>query len=198
MRITREEAERNRARIVEAAAKLFRENGFERVGVAELMREAGMTHGGFYNHFQSKEELEAAASTLAFERAIAGLAETQAGASAAERRAAFARYVDHYLSAKARDASAARCPMVALTVDATRQGPAVRQAFAEGVASYVDALAAGAKGAGGGKERARARAIEALALMVGGLLLARGVTDADRPLSDEILATARKAAARAR
>src|SRR3954467_11321554 len=70
MKVTREEAARNRERIVEAAARRFRERGFEGIGVADLMKEAGLTHGGFYGHFESKEQLmaEALASAMARSR----------------------------------------------------------------------------------------------------------------------------------
>ena len=73
LRITKDQAAENRARVVDAAAKLFREKGFEAVGVAELMRAAGMTHGGFYNHFPSKEAVEAAACEQVFAKSVAKL-----------------------------------------------------------------------------------------------------------------------------
>src|SRR3954467_8361612 len=71
MKVSREQAAQNRERILEAAAKLCRERGFEGIGVADLMREAGLTHGGFYGHFGSKEELMAEACTHALERSRA-------------------------------------------------------------------------------------------------------------------------------
>jgi TetR/AcrR family transcriptional regulator, transcriptional repressor for nem operon len=200
LRITKEEAEQNRARILESAAGLFREKGFDGVGVAELMQAAGLTHGGFYNHFASKEELEAAICDLTFEQALAVLEKTVGDGCDAERKAGFADYVSHYLSAKARDAPAARCPMVALTNDAVRHGTAVRAHFAQGVRRYIDALTAALAPLGRSKARAtdqvRAEAVAVLAMLVGGLLLARGVKDADRPLSDEILAALRNAVSR--
>lgn len=197
MRITREEADSNRARIIEAAARLFREKGFDGVAVADLMHAAGLTHGGFYNHFASKQELEAAACDLAFERAIAALEQVAAGNSDEGRKAAFAAYVGHYLSGKARDASAARCPMVALANDAVRQGSLVRRRFADGVQRYLAALAAAMAPAGriAARERRRVRrqSITVLAMLIGGLLLARGVKEADLALSDEILDTLKDA-----
>lgn len=195
MRITREEAEQNRTRIVDAAARLFREKGFDGVGVAELMHAAGLTHGGFYNHFASKEELEGAICDLTFEQALGTLERMTAGASDAERKAGFAQYVTNYLSEKARDASAARCPMVALTNDAVRQGAPVRRRFAAGIARYIEALQRVLAPSGRTRGSDRAEAITALAMLVGGLILARGVKDADRVLSDEILTTLREAIA---
>ena len=71
MKVSREQAAQNRDRIVEAAAQLFRERGFEGIGVADLMKEAGLTHGGFYGHFSSKEDLIAEASARALTRSLA-------------------------------------------------------------------------------------------------------------------------------
>ncbi|MBI1777911.1 MAG: TetR/AcrR family transcriptional regulator [Proteobacteria bacterium] len=194
MRITREEAAGNRVRIVEAAAQLFNEKGFDGVGVADLMNEAGLTHGGFYNHFASKEELEAAACDLVFDKAVAALLRNVADKPDPERRAAFADYVRRYLSEKNRDAAVV-CPMVALSNDAVRQGPAIRQRFAEGVRRYLDALGRAIRPPGRmaarEKQQVRAQSIAALAMLVGGLLLARGVKEADLTLSDEILETLR-------
>src|SRR3954462_7824260 len=73
MKVSREQAALNRERILETAAQLFRERGFEGIGVADLMKEAGLTHGGFYGHFSSKEDLIAEASALALTRSLAVL-----------------------------------------------------------------------------------------------------------------------------
>ena len=71
MRITKQQADENKTRVVETAARLFREKGFDGISVAELMHAAGMTHGGFYNHFGSKQDLEAAACAHVFEKSVA-------------------------------------------------------------------------------------------------------------------------------
>src|SRR5438046_7832753 len=81
MKVSREQAAQNRERIVEAAAQLFRERGFDGVGVADLMREAGLTHGGFYGHFSSKADLIAEASACALTRSLALWSELAARAS---------------------------------------------------------------------------------------------------------------------
>src|SRR5437588_10877800 len=81
MKVSREQAARNRERIVETAAQRFRERGFEGIGVADLMKEAGLTHGGFYGHFSSKEELIAEASTRALTGSLALLGEVAERAS---------------------------------------------------------------------------------------------------------------------
>src|SRR5437588_12078323 len=80
MKVSREQASRNRERIVEAAARRFRERGFDGIGVADLMKEAGLTHGGFYGHFSSKEDLIAEASARALTRSLALLKEAAEGA----------------------------------------------------------------------------------------------------------------------
>src|SRR3984957_4620794 len=105
LRITKEQAAENRARVVDAAAKLFREKGFEAVGVAELMHAAGMTHGGFYNHFASKEAVEAAACEQVFTKSVAKLERIAEIPEAADRRGAFEDYRTHYVSRTARDAT---------------------------------------------------------------------------------------------
>src|SRR6201996_3837308 len=133
MRITKQQAEDNRARVVETAARLFREKGFEGVGVADLMHAAGLTHGGFYNHFESKDALTAETCAWIFEKTVS-MMEGMAGIEDdAERDAAIADYKRRYLSAKARDTAAARCPMVALGTDVSRQPGPVRDVYAAGL-----------------------------------------------------------------
>ena len=179
MRITRQQAEANKARMVEAAAALFREKGFDGVSVADLMRAAGLTHGGFYNHFDSKEALEAAACEAVFARSVAKM---EAVADAEDRERAFEDYRRRYVSREARDAPAASCPMVAFAGDVSRQSAPVRDAYAEGLRAYLDAFARAS-----GEEERRA-AIRRFCELVGALTLARSVAAADPELSDEILA----------
>ena len=129
MRITKEQVAENRERVVAEASRLFREKGFAAVSVAEAMRAAGMTHGGFYNHFDSKEALEAAACDAIFDRSLAPIAAIAEIADESERRKAFEAYRRRYLSKKARDASASNCPMVAFAGDMNRQSETVREAY---------------------------------------------------------------------
>jgi len=184
MRITKQRAAENRGRVVDEAARLFREKGFDGVGVAELMAAAGMTHGGFYNHFGSKDEVEAAACARLFENSVAKVAAIAAESEAAARQAAFAAYRQRYVSAATRDATAASCPMVAFAGDVSRQSQGVRDAYAEGLNAYLDAFAR-ASGA------ERAEALRNFSALVGALTLARSVAASDPALSDEILAAAR-------
>lgn len=189
MRITREQSDGNKARIVEAAAALFREKGFDGISVAGLMRAAGLTHGGFYNHFESKDALEAAACAKVFGTSVASVGAVAAIADPAERARAFAAYRRRYVSKKARDAAAARCPMVAFAGDVSRQPPPVREQYAAGLRQYLDAFTRAAASGKTGRS-ARRRALAQFAMLAGALTLARSVADADPALSDEILEAA--------
>jgi TetR/AcrR family transcriptional repressor of nem operon len=188
LRITRDQAAENRARVVEAAAKLFRARGFDGVGVAELMRAAGMTHGGFYNHFASKEGVEAAACERVFANSIAKVEALAEIPDPAERRRAFEEYRSRYVSTAARDAAAPNCPMVAFAGDVSRQSAEVREAYAAGLRSYLDAFS---RAASEGSEGGRQRALKEFSEWVGALTLARSVAADDPALSDEILRAVR-------
>lgn len=184
MKVTKAQAEANRAHVVETASQLFRERGFDGVGVADLMAAAGFTHGGFYKQFGSKADLMA-------ESTACGIAQTAAltdGVHAAE-------FVRHYLSREHRDNRAAGCTMAALGGDAARQPETVRVAFAEGVEKLVSLLTSQLAGRGpspqaAGAAPARARALDMLAHAVGAIVMSRACPD-DAPLADEILAVAR-------
>jgi TetR/AcrR family transcriptional regulator, transcriptional repressor for nem operon len=184
MRLSKEKTAENRARVLDAALTLFSERGFSGVGVSELMAEAGLTHGGFYNHFDSKAELEAEACSLAFDRAIWVVRKVANKPAGAERRAAMRLFVERYLSERARDSRGAKCPMVAFSTDVSRESADVQARYAEGLSDYLDVLAEAL-------ESDRASAIAALAELVGGLKLARSVADSNRQLSNAILESAR-------
>ena len=121
MRISKAKARENRDRVVDSAARMFRERGFDSVAVADLMREAGMTHGGFYNHFGSKDELGAAACEHVFEGALQRMGAIADVADPEERAAAYEAYRRRYVSRAARDAPAPSCPMVAFAGDMSRR-----------------------------------------------------------------------------
>jgi TetR/AcrR family transcriptional repressor of nem operon len=191
MRLTKEKVAENKARVVETAARLFREKGFEGVGVADLMHAAGLTHGGFYNHFESKDELVTQACEQIFEGAVAMMERMAAIEDPSERAAAIDSYKRRYLSEKARDAPAARCPMVALGTDVSRQSGPVTRAYASGLRRYLDAFARALGGAKPLRQKAeREEAITTLATLAGALSLARSVAEADPELSNEILTSA--------
>jgi TetR/AcrR family transcriptional regulator, transcriptional repressor for nem operon len=179
MKVSREQATYNRERIVEAAAQLFRERGFEGIGVADLMKEAGLTHGGFYGHFSSKEDLIAQASARALAHSLAlwsKLAERAPG----DPLSAIARV---YLTHTHRDNPGAGCLLAALGPDVSRQGPGVRRAVTDYVRSALDFLAKLVPGKS--KAARRQKAISTYATLVGAMVMARAVDD--RTLSQEIL-----------
>ena len=184
MRLTRAKAAENRAKVIDAALGLFQRRGFAGVGVAELMGAAGLTHGGFYNHFESKTALEVEACSLAFERALGAIGKVSAKASGAERRAAMRLYVERYLSARARDAGGASCPMVAFGSDVSRESRDVQARYAEGLRAYLDLMAKGLE-----SDLPAAHAL--MSELVGALSLARSVAREDRALSDGILEAAK-------
>ena len=191
MRLTEEESERNRKQILEVAGRLFRQRGFDGVSVDDLMKAAGFTHGGFYNHFASKEELVAEASAAGTAQAKAALVESLSE----PRRDAWERFVRSYLSTEHRGDPAGGCTLGALVADAARKRPAVQARFAEAVDEMVSALAdhLAHKPSRGNRARAhRERALQMLSELVGALVLARAVAAADPALSDEVLAANRR------
>lgn len=179
MRVTREEALENHDRIVEAAARLFRERGFEGIGVADLMKAAGLTHGGFYGHFASKEDLMAKAC----ERALEGSIERWNRRVESDPRDPLGALARGYLCARHRDDPGAGCLLASVGPDVARHGPGVRRAITAWLSSAVDFLARYVPGRGKGARRRRA--IATLSGWIGAMVLARAVDD--RELSQEIL-----------
>ena len=179
MKVSREQAAANRERIVEVAGKLFRENGFDGIGVADLMQAAGLTHGGFYGHFKSKDDLAGEACS----RAMARAAEKWAAVARMSPGDARAEIVKQYLTESHRAGSGRGCLLAALGSDAGRQGRPIRRAFREGLGSLVDVLAKAAPGRSSAAKRKQALAD--MAQMVGAMVLARAVDD--RTLAKEIL-----------
>lgn len=186
MRLTKDKASSNRKQIVKAAATLFRARGLDKVSLTDVMQEAGFTHGGFYNHFASKEELASEAIACAFAEFTDNLAAMLNTAEAPDL--AFAEAVAGYLAPAHRDASGGGCPTAALLVDAARGGKQVQAAFADGIATYLDLFA---ERLGGDHAAARRQAMVMLSGMVGALALSRAVKGAHASLSAEILDTMR-------
>ncbi|MCX5323799.1 TetR/AcrR family transcriptional regulator [Streptomyces sp. NBC_00120] len=195
-RITKEDKARNRQNILEAAGRMFRSQGIDTVGIAELMKEAGLTHGGFYNHFASKNDLAVEVCGASFAASLGGLARTiEDGPGPAG--SPLQRVVAGYLSTAHRDAPDGGCPSASLVTDAGRHGEAVQSAYAEGVEGYLTGFTAEflreakEKGHDLDPAEARHRAIRLLSEMVGALMLARAVCHVEPELSDEILQTGR-------
>ncbi|CAM3774664.1 Transcriptional regulator, TetR family [Pseudomonas reidholzensis] len=177
MRVSKAQAQANREHIVETASVMFRERGFDGVGVADLMAAAGFTHGGFYKHFGSKADLMAEASANSLARSL-----VSAEALSVQD------FVDVYVSRDHRDGRATGCTMAALCGDAARQSGDLKSAFADGIEQTLQTL--GEKyptrpDAPPGETREKM--IDLLARAVGAVMLSRACPD-DSALADEILA----------
>lgn len=170
-------------RLLKSATDALRRKGPDGISVAEVMKAAGLTHGGFYAHFKSKDAFLAETVAAAFDRMAR---HWQRATGELEPRAALQTFIERYLSAAHRDHPASGCPVVALNSDLPRQSRAFRRAFDEGVTAMRDRLAARIEAAG--IEGAEALAPAVLASMVGAVALSR--TLSDRALSDEVLASA--------
>lgn len=182
MKVTKKQAQANRAHIVETASALFRERGYDGVGISDLMATAGFTQGGFYKHFRSKADLMA-------ESAACGIAQSAAltmGASAAD-------FVKLYLAREHRDNRASGCTMAALCGDAARKEEEVRATFAAGIETQL-AVLLGEGGASDSADSAQARAkyLGIMAHALGAIVMSRACPE-DSPLADEILAACRDA-----
>jgi TetR/AcrR family transcriptional repressor of nem operon len=170
MRVTREQVTENRRTILDAAGRLFRERGYDAVTVAEVMRAAGLTHGGFYGYFRSKEELiaEALAAALAGGAAPSG---------------DLGVYAARYLSRSHRDDRAHGCPTAALAAETARMEGGVRAEMTAGLRRQIERLGRVAPGETDAEKRRAA--IGSWAAMVGAMILSR-VSD-DPALSEEML-----------
>lgn len=187
MRLTSEQAKQNRQLILETASRMFRLHGMDDVSVADIMKQSGFTHGGFYNHFNSKEELAAEAVACAFGKSAHNLSEKFASARSPQK--GFEAVIAEYLSPAYRDSSSGGCPASALPADAARNGKEVQTAFAGGIESYLDLFAARMDGS---KQEARQQAVALLSGLVGALTLSRAVKKSNPKLSEELLSSARK------
>ena len=128
MKVTREQAAANRERVLDTAARLFRERGFGGIGVADLMQEAGLTHGGFYGHFASKDDLAVCACEHAFAQSQARWSRLLAEGGAD----ALPTLIASYVSARHRDHPGRGCALAALGGEAHRHAPPLRRAFCGG------------------------------------------------------------------
>lgn len=182
MKVSKAQAQANRAKVVATASTLFRERGYDGVGVADLMAAAGFTHGGFYKHFRSKADLMA-------ESAACGIAQAAALTACVN----MSEFVRQYLSREHRDTRATGCTMAALAADAARQPQAVRATFAAGIESLLAALSPEETSPDGtGAGQTRAKLLDMLAHGVGAIVMSRACPD-DSSLADEILTVCRDA-----
>jgi TetR/AcrR family transcriptional repressor of nem operon len=182
MRVSKQESAKNRQEILQVAEKLFRERGFDGVGVADLMKAAGFTHGGFYNHFSGKDELEREAVKGVFERSNADFKrQIEAGG--------WKEYARDYLTPKHRDDPASGCPLSALAPDAARKGPELQECFAKGIEEVVSALSEHLESEG--EKKPREKAMQLLSELIGAMILSRAVASAAPKLSKELLSANR-------
>ena len=170
MKVSREQMAENRRRILDVASRLFREKGFDAVSVSEVMKAAGLTHGGFYGHFSSKDDL---------------VAETIDHVLSSDDEAAgdLPAFLDAYLAPRHRDNAGLGCPTAGLASDIRHQTPAARAAMASGLRSQIERVMKALPDIDA-TDRRRA-AIGTWAAMVGAVILARAIDDTT--LSDEVL-----------
>ncbi len=194
MKVTKEQAVAHRAALVRAAARLFRERGIDGVGVAEICKSAGLTHGALYAQFPSKEALAAEALAYGLDRSYAHLT----AAATDDRQPTLTAYLDAYLAPQHRDDLAGGCPMAASASEIARQDEAISAQFSDGFDRTVAAIqrmlgpkkAAAATAESSAATRQRALAIAAA--MIGGIAAARAVRKARPDLSDDILTAVRQ------
>jgi TetR/AcrR family transcriptional regulator, transcriptional repressor for nem operon len=186
MRYDTEHKARTRERVLKEAALALREHGPDRLGVAEVMKRAGLTHGGFYAHFSSREALLAAAVEEMF-AGVRGMFDRRTADMAPCE--ALQAYVRFYLSRSHRDARDQGCPLPVLSGDLPRMGAAGREHFAEGVARLTGVIAAKLEATG--RPDAEAVAGSVLMEMIGAVSVARAM--GPTPQSDALLANARTA-----
>ena len=173
MKVSREQVAANRQKILESAARLFKARGFDAVTVADVMQAAGLTHGGFYGYFKSKDDL---------------IAHTLAQIFAADpAELDLARYAESYLSMRHCQNVADGCPVAALGCETSRQTAEARAAMTTGLRQHLERLSAGARGRTTADKRRAA--IGSWAAMVGAMIMAR-YSD-DPKLSEELLAQTR-------
>jgi TetR/AcrR family transcriptional repressor of nem operon len=184
MRVSRKQAAENRETVINVASRLFREHGFDGIGLKDLMQGAGLTQGAFYKQFASKEDLVAQASRRALASAVNRLSATAAANPDDPLGAAIALF----LSPEHREERMDGCPVVALGADAARQGADVKASFEAGIREYLELLGRWVGEVDGEEPSGKAMAI--LSTMVGAVVLSRAVND--EQLSRQFLQAAAK------
>jgi TetR/AcrR family transcriptional regulator, transcriptional repressor for nem operon len=182
---SRASKEQTHARLVAAAAARFKEHGVDGISLADLMKELKLTHGGFYKHFASRDELVTEALDLALSQSAQSVRERLFGGGQPD----LSRFVDFYLADAHREGRAEGCAVAALAGDASRKSAAVQAQFREHIAGNVDSLVKALAPVGSAEGR-RASALLILSALYGALTMARAVGDS--ALSREILRTVRK------
>jgi TetR/AcrR family transcriptional repressor of nem operon len=169
MKKSKAETALTRKRIVEVASQAFKTNGIQATGVAEIMQSAGLTHGAFYRHFESKEQLVAEACGAGMDVLV------ESARAAAESDAAFRKHVESVLSAEYRDDCLGGCPLTAMGSELVRADPETRKIVSEGYKELISALSK--RGPHQGTKTAEADAVFTLCSMVGAITMSRIVDD---------------------
>jgi TetR/AcrR family transcriptional repressor of nem operon len=184
MRVSREAAAETKARVVEVASRMLRERGLDAASIADIMHAAGMTHGGFYKHFKSKNDLVCEAVRFAFDEITKRFDRREATSG---RDAALAGYVEEYLSAAHIAHAGAGCPVAALGADAGRNSGWLGAEFSDGTEQLIRRIGQTGEAASDDDEHhGRAAAIRTLTQLVGAVVVARAVGPGR--LRDELLA----------
>ena len=177
MRVSRIQAAENRQAVINVASRLFRERGFDGIGLKDLMKGAGLTQGAFYKQFASKEDLAA----QAYRRALESASRRWSAAAAENPKDPLGAVIAFYLSEGHREEKMDGCPIVALGSDAARQGVDVKASFEAGIKAHLEVLGPMVAEMDGKtpKRRAKSKAMTILSTMVGALTLSRVVNDRD-------------------
>ncbi len=184
MKVTKEQAAKNRQALVRAASKLFRERGIDGVGVADISKEAGLTHGALYAQFSSKEELAAEALKDGLERAF------DSRMRRGETDSDITSWLDTYLSKAHRDKIARGCAIAASGSELARQDKATSSVVADGLQRTIAAFES-AIGTSPLKASSHERALAIAASEIGALIVARALAKAAPKLSEEVLTATR-------
>ena len=185
MRYSAQHKARTHAQLLKEATEQFRSQGLQGTGIAKLMGQVGLTHGGFYGHFEGKDDLVAATVTRMFEEVVEYRRKAIEGAPKGKELAAI---VNSYLSEAHRDHPEKGCVISVLAPEIARQSTSVRRAYTKGFNSQIDKLAVYMPGADVEERRRNARLL--ISGMSGTMMIARAVNDPQ--LSNQILAQARE------
>jgi TetR/AcrR family transcriptional repressor of nem operon len=173
MRVSRSQAAENRQTVIDVASRLFRERGFDGIGLKDLMKGAGLTQGAFYKQFGSKEDLAAQSSARALESAFS----RWSAAVAANPKDPLGAVMAFYLSMEHREERMDGCPIVALGSDAARQGGDVKASFEAGIKAHLEVLGRLIAEMDGKGPKAKRKSMAILSTMVGAVTLSRAVND---------------------
>lgn len=182
MKVTKEQAQQNKQALLDAAGLLFKQHGIDGVGVADVCREAGLTHGALYKHFADKQDLAAQAFTHAFRAGYDKVSTPKAG-----KERTLDTYLNAYLSKRVRDDLSKGCPLVSTACETGRQSEAVSRSFADAFVELRSGIEDVLPEAGPAGDKA-ALANLIVAALVGAMAISRGVVKADHALADEVLA----------